>query len=327
MTPAFTITANGDDITHIINDRLKELVVSDEAGLKADALSIYIDDRDAAVALPTEGAQLRVAMGYRETGLIAMGTYISDEVTLNFPDASMAIRGQSANMTGMIKAPKTRNWDNMSVAAIVKQIASDHGLEPAVDSEKGSFIYKHLAQTNESDLHLLTRISKAQDAIAAIKDGRLIFSLRGAGFSISGEALPVREIRPHEIKSGNVTLTTRDKYKAVIARWNDKKTRKKRDVKVGGGEPIYSIRHIYPTQEEAQKGAQSKLDEFTRGTDKLSLYMEGDPSIVAETQLRLSGFRDGVNGQWSVKTAVHRLNSSGYSTDITAEKPTVQNEG
>jgi uncharacterized protein len=322
MTPAFQITADGTDITAQINDRLLEISVTDEAGMKADALDIRIDDRDGVVVLPRQGAKLSVSMGYKGASLAFMGTFISDEITLSSFPMTMAIRAQSADIAGPIKEPKTRNWDKITVQAILEKIAGEHGLKPAIDKAKGAFNYKHLAQTNESDLHLITRLAKEHDAIAAIKDGNLVFAAKGAGKSASGSALSVRNLVPGDITSWSVTLTNRDKYKSVSAFWQDKKKAKKQEVKAGSGEPIYSIRNVYPTKEEAEKGVKSKLDEFTRGSDKLSITMPGDPTLAAETPLMLSGFRDGVDGAWSAISVKHTQNGSSYVCQIEAEKPT-----
>lgn len=45
MRPAFTIRANGRDITAAIRDRLLSISVKDEAGLKSDSVTLRLDDR------------------------------------------------------------------------------------------------------------------------------------------------------------------------------------------------------------------------------------------------------------------------------------------
>ncbi len=58
-TPAFRITAAGEDVSGRIGDRLLSLSVTDEDGEKADRLEIEIDDRDGRVALPDMEAELQ----------------------------------------------------------------------------------------------------------------------------------------------------------------------------------------------------------------------------------------------------------------------------
>lgn len=74
MTPAWSISADGVDITSRFNDRLLELTVTDNEGLKSDSCEILVDDRDGQLAIPRKGAILAISMGYRETGLTFMGS-------------------------------------------------------------------------------------------------------------------------------------------------------------------------------------------------------------------------------------------------------------
>ena len=137
MKPVFQIIANGTDITPQINDRLLSLEITDEAGLRADAIDIKLDDRDGAIALPPKGATLNVSLGYGGSGLTYMGAYEVDEMDLAIVPQTMKITGKSADMGGTIKQPKTRNWDDITIKDIVTKIAGEHGLTAAVDQDKG----------------------------------------------------------------------------------------------------------------------------------------------------------------------------------------------
>jgi uncharacterized protein len=46
----------------------------------------------------------------------------------------------------------------------------------------------------------------------------------------------------------------------------------------------------------------------------------GDPKIQAEAPLTLEGFRERVSGHWVITRVEHVLDSSGFLTDIEAEK-------
>ena len=63
MKPAFKIYANSTDITENVRDRLMEMVVTDESGIKSDELRLTLDDRrqtnGAVAALPQIGTSLR----------------------------------------------------------------------------------------------------------------------------------------------------------------------------------------------------------------------------------------------------------------------------
>jgi len=77
MRPDFVIQAGSRDITAAIRDRLLELSITDEAGIKSDQLKLTLDDRrrenGAVASLPDMGTHLSVSLGYAETGLRNMG--------------------------------------------------------------------------------------------------------------------------------------------------------------------------------------------------------------------------------------------------------------
>jgi len=98
MTPKFRVLADSLDVTAKIADRLKRLVVSDEAGHNSDAVEIELDNRDGAIAIPRTGAELEVFMGYSETGLTRMGLFTAGDISLSGPPDTLTIQGHAANM-------------------------------------------------------------------------------------------------------------------------------------------------------------------------------------------------------------------------------------
>ena len=83
MQPQFRITADGNDITNLINDRLLLLRTTDKPGLESDEFELRIDARDGNVALPARGALLEVHLGYAGQPLSRLGRYTVDEVELS----------------------------------------------------------------------------------------------------------------------------------------------------------------------------------------------------------------------------------------------------
>lgn len=324
MTPDFKVIAAGVNITPQIKDRPLSLVVVDEAGFKSDTVEITLDDRDNALELPLPGAPMVVFMGYKGKGLMPMGIFTADEVVAKGPPDTIIVRGKAANLGGSIKEQKTRNWDDVTIEDIVTKIAGEHGLEPKVAEALKAFKYDHLIQTEESDLHLLTRIAKEHDALATVKGDALLFIGRGEGKTASGLIMPPRPIRKTGKIIYSMTLATRGNYQSVEATWHNKETGTKDKVVAGEGSPVKKLRHTYGTKAEAEKAAKAKLDEMKRGGDKLRVTMPGDPTLAAEGQVLALGFRVGVAGLWSTTQARHAIRGSGFITQIQAEKPKIE---
>ena len=322
MTPDFKIIAAGVNITELIRKRLLDLTITDEAGTKSDQVTITLDDRGNVIELPAPGATLLVYMGYKETGLVFMGIYTADEVVAKGPPDKVIIRGKAANLGGSYKSQRTRAWDNVTIETIVKTIAGAHGFQASISAAFRDTIYKHLDQTDESDMNLLGRIAKEHDAITTVKGSTLLFMGKGEGKTASGLQMPPRIIDKTGKLTWSMTLATRGNFQSVEATWHNQQTGTRDKVTAGEGEPIKRLRHVYPDQDEAQRAAKAKLDEFKRGNDTLTITMPGDPLIAAEGQIIARGFRVGVSGTWSIKSAQHRITGRGFSTEIQTEKPT-----
>lgn len=254
MTPEFRILADSQDITDRIKDRLLSLRVTDEAGIKSDTVEIKLDDRDALVVWPEHGAELEVSLGYQQSGLTRLGLYIVDEVEHSGPPNALTIRAKASDMRQSFKAPRTRVWDNVTLADMVTIIAGEHGLAPKISESLAAVNYTHLDQTEESDLHLLTRLARENSAVTKPVAGNLIFATRGESKSISGKDLPTTQIVASQVQRHQMTQADRGKYAAVLTHWHDLMNADRMPVKVGQGKPVYTLRHTYSDGDQAARG-------------------------------------------------------------------------
>ena len=322
MKPAFRVFADSVEITDTVRERLVSLSVTDEAGRRSDTLEIRIDDRDGVVELPRKGAKLEVSLGYRETGLARMGLFVVDEVELSGPPDALVIRGKAADMEASLKEHRTRPWDDVTLGDMVAAIATEHGLEPRVGEFLAPIDIPHLDQTEESDLHLLTRLARQYDAVAKPAGGHLLFVPRGEAKTAMGREIPAVAIHRSETAEHRVTLADRGKYQSVIAHWHDTATGARTPVRSGEGRPAFTLRHAYPDATAAMDAARAKLDVLGRGLGTLGLTLkQGNPLLAAETPLILSGFRRGVDGDWVATRVSHNLGDGGYETRVEVETP------
>lgn len=321
MTPDFKIMAAGANITPQIKDRLISLRISDEAGTKSDMLEVTLDDRDGRVEIPLPGAPILVMLGYSETGIMPMGLFTADEVTVSAPPAQIIIRAKAAHLGGSIKEQKTRSWDKKTIGEIVDTIAGEHKLTPKVAEPFKAIKYEHIDQTDESDIHFLSRIGRDHDALVSVKGGALLFMARGTGLTVSGLSMLPRPVWSKDAASWTMTFATRENWGSVTAQWHDTASAARKEVKAGDAQPTYKLRHIYSSEQEAQQAADAKLTETKRGNDTFEVVIPGDPLIAAGGRIVTLGFRPGVDGLWSVKSVAHELSTSGFITKISTERP------
>ncbi|CAE7405593.1 gpFI [Symbiodinium microadriaticum] len=312
---------------YLIADRLLSLSISDQAGLESDRCSLEIDNRDNAVILPPPGGVLDISLGYDwpDAGIAfhKMGRFTVDEFTLSGPPQTLSVNGQSVDMLGSARGQKTRYWDDVYLAAIVEEIAEDHGLTPRVDQAAREKFYPHLDQRRESDLNFLQRLGQEADLLVTVKEDHLIAISNSEGKTASGADLPGITLTPGDISRYSVTKQNRHVFKGVTTYWRDRNANETKSFTAGDeAGPILQVTGNQRDEKSAQDVAQAELKSRNRNTDGLSLQMPGLPQLVAETPLQLENFPEGVAGPWIAKSVDHKLSSSGFSTAVKEPKMT-----
>ena len=333
MIPDFRIVVDGHQVvTAAIRERLLGLRVSDEAGHRSDTVEIRLDNRGGLVKPPRRGAVLQVELGYSAGGELAglekdsvrvpMGRYTVDEVELSGPPDTLAIRAKAADMRATMKQRRSRSWRRVLLGDLIETIAAHYGLDPRVSEALAKIVLPHVDQTDESDLHLLTRLAEQYGAVAKPGNGRLVFAPRGAAMSAASGPLTVVRIVRGQAADYRVIIADRPGYRSVRAYWYDTAAGRRMEVTAGAGEPVYALRDNHAGEAAARSAAQARLDALERGTGDLSMTLKpGVPTISAESPLDLSGFLNHVNGRWIVTRVSHEINNSGYATRVEAERP------
>ena len=322
LKPCFSVIANETDVTSIISDLYEYISITDGTGYESDTCEIsLIDDPIRPIGLPKKGAELRISMGY-DLVMVDMGLFIVSEVSLSGPPEKMVIRGRavpqltSKNGITSLASQKTRSWPkDTSVSAVVTKIAREHGLDPFVSDAVAKIKLPHFDQSDESDLNFLLRIAKRYDVICKPAGGKLLFVKRG------DIDLPNLILAKEQVSDWEMTSSTSDSAGTVIAYWHDKKGAKRKEVKVGDGEPVKRLRHSYQDEKSAYAAAQASLDQSRRSEERLSLNLPGNPEISAEKPLTLINFREGIAGDWIIEQATHSIDKGvGFKTSLQAVK-------
>lgn len=321
MQIAYKITADGANITALIADRLLLAEITDEAGVKSDRLTLTLDDRDQRLEFPEAGAKIEVSLGYVGQALVRMGTYTVDEVEVSGPARELTIRATAADMTGAIKAPKERSWPGVTLGTLVRTIAADNKLQPAISADLAARQLGHVDQT-ESDMQLLQRICAEQGATCKVADGRLVVASHASGKAATGADITPAAILVGQCESWSAVVAGRNEYKAVRAYWQDVKKANRTGVTAGSGAPMLTLKNTYTNADEAKRAAESKLKSLQRGAVKISISgLIGDPLMSAERTVSLVGFRQGVDSDnWVVNSVAHRFGPDGYTCGVELEK-------
>lgn len=329
MRPDFRIEVNGIDKTRIFQDRLLSLEVVDNAGMEADTLMLRFDDRGYALPLPAFGEELKLWLGYigEDTELVYVGLFTVDESTVNLSPKTLSISAKSADMMESLKVPHTQSWHEVGLADIAGTIAQKHGLRLRIDERLQSVSYPHVDQSEESDLHFLTRLVRDVDAMVKVADAALIIVPNGTGKAASGQALPRKTLAYSELlPGGSVNQKGRSRFRGAQCQWRDVAKAATETVQVGSA-PFYEIREPAASEDLAYQKAVAKQRQLQRGEGSINVSIGGDTSYAAGMVIDLDdGFKpDLVGSEWFLLRVVHRYESgSGFVTSIEGEVPNQQ---
>lgn len=219
--PAYQIAVDGIDTTAAIQDRLISLTITDNRGFEADQVDIVLDDSDGKLELPPRGAAVRISIGWQDSGLVDKGSYTVDEISHSGSPDTLTIRARSADVCAGLSAQHERSWHYAMLRDIVQTIADENQLVPMISTQLAGQFVDHIDQSNESSANLLTRLARMFDAIAAVKNGCLLFIPAGAGISASGKPISGVVINRESGDSHHFSIADRETYTRVKASYYD----------------------------------------------------------------------------------------------------------
>ncbi|WP_234835468.1 phage late control D family protein [Sinorhizobium meliloti] len=321
-----------------LSDRILSVEITDEAEDKSDRVSIELDDRagfddGAVLGMPVVGSVLTIALGYVGGPVVTFGPYLIDELTVSSPPRLISVTGRAAAMSKSYRSPRTQSYHQKTLGTIMQEVAGRNGYSAAVDPGLSGVVIRHIDQHNESDMAFATRLASMHDAVARPVAGRLVVSRRGAGKSASGLSIASVGLTEGDCTNWTFNYSAREEAGeagglegsesgstggGVRAYWHDVRTGEKKEVTTGA-EPYQELRYPFHNEAEAKAAVDAKKNESDRGKAAFSWEMVGDPTVQAESPLILAGFRPYIPALWRIKSVMHRIDGSGFTTSGDAE--------
>lgn len=333
----FALSIDGKDFTDKARPRLISLTLTQKRGGEADQLDLVLDDGDGKLELPPKNKLITLKLGWTQgsdvrAGLIDKGRFTVDEVSWAGPPDQVTIRARSADLTGAFRNPREKGHKDTTLGAIAKKVAGDNGLEAKVAPELADIPVPILTQHHQSDMALLRRLGREHDALATVKDRRLILSPIGKGETTSGKPLPAITLTRASGDRYRYAEIDRSADAGVEARWHDQDSAERKTVKVGGGGDggnggggggtPQRLRKIYHSEADAMAAAKAQASRTKRQAAEFSMTLAlGDPALAPETAVTLEGFKPPADArQWIIEEVTHRLDGqTGLTTDLKLE--------
>ena len=194
LTPVAKLSINGKPFNTAALSRIISISLTDKSGFEADELTVSLSDHDGKLALPPKSAEITIALGYIETGVVDKGSYKITEVSWSGAPDTLHITAQSADTSDRFSEAKEKSWHKTSLKEIIESIAAANGYTPIIGKAYQDEKIDHIDQSNESDAAFLSRLAERYDAIATVKHGRLLFVSSGEATTAGGQPLPTIRI-------------------------------------------------------------------------------------------------------------------------------------
>lgn len=230
LTPVAKLSINGKPFNTDALSRIISISLTDKSGFEADELTVSLSDHDGKLALPPKSAEITIALGYIETGIVDKGSYKITEVSWSGAPDTLHITAQSADTSDRFSETKEKSWHKTSLKEIIESIAAANGYTPIIGKAYQDEKIDHIDQSNESDAAFLSRLAERYDAIATVKHGRLLFVSSGEATTASGQPLPTIRITRNSGDQYTFRYSNTESYNAVRAYYIDKQTGKKHEV-------------------------------------------------------------------------------------------------
>ncbi|MGI3086009.1 phage late control D family protein [Yersinia pseudotuberculosis] len=343
--PDYSISVDGIDKTGGIKKRLMSLTLTDNRGFEADQLDIEFDDADGKVELPRRGAKIAVSLGWKGAALIDKGTFTVDEIEHSGAPDKLTIRARSADFRETLNIRRDQSYHKTTIGGIIKTVAERNKLTPTLNKAMSDLAVDHIDQTNESDGNFITRLAKQYGAIAAVKNGNLLFIRQGQAKTASGKPIPMMTIIRSLGDGHQFSMADRGAYTGVVANWLNTRTTEKPVVKVkrkrkattaakpkepeekqgeyliGTDENVLILRTTYASKNNAQRAAKSNWERLQRGAAKFSIQLaKGRADLYPEVPVKVTGFKKQIDeADWTLVTVTHSVSDSGFTTALELE--------
>ncbi|WP_079218128.1 contractile injection system protein, VgrG/Pvc8 family [Herbaspirillum robiniae] len=322
--PAFRVVIEDKDITRPVSDRLSGITLRECRGDEADQLDIELDDSDGKLNLPPMGAKISFSLGWQGKPLVDKGAFVVSEVEHSGTPDKVTIRARSASMIDAFRQQRDRSFHDTTLGAVIDAIAAGNGLTSGISANLRAIEIKHLDQTHESDSALLRRLGKKYDAVATVKNDKLLFIPVNESRTASGKPLPVVKVVRALGDHHRYHTSESDAYSGVRAFWMDENYGRRRSVVAGQAGNSKRLRTTFANEQDARVAAVAEWQRIERGiaTFEMTLAL-GDPNVMPQSPVVVSGFKAQIDAtEWQSKTVTHSITGSGFTSRIEFETKT-----
>lgn len=316
------IDYNGAAVTTQLMGRHSEFTYTDPANGEADSLDIALDDRDRqwiTAWLPTGGDTITAAIhthNWEREGdhqSLRCGFFILDDFNFTGWPVTGTLSGVSVPADSSFReTERTKNWENVTIQEIGKEIAKRAGITLAWDVGGEPFIIKNVEQSKQTDCDFFAALCKTYGLATKVYAQKIVVYDREAYKAKD----PVAKITEREISAWSWHRSMAGTYTGGEFTYTDPSTEEEIKVSVGTGARILKKSGKADNKADAERKIKAEVNNANHSATTLSLSITGRTDIVASMCVTVVGLGR-FSGKYFVdKATSHVSGSGGYTMDL-----------
>lgn len=318
----WSVSVDGHDVSDVMNDFLEAIEISEKEKHSGDTASLVLDDTDGKCFLPAPGKRV----------VITLDHVLKFDGWTEEPEWDRA-RGGGArwhvhcvahDSRGKVKDPQHWYQDGGTLGDYLKRAAREAGLAGiTIDPVFAAIEQPWWGPVGRSFLHVGQALAEELGGIFKVRGDRAVLAARGSGESASGAALASVVF---DAAAGDIAHIRARPFKGAASRsksqasWFDReKGRHQRETEKidpikGGPDSAATARYMKADRIGAtfhNRGRGKKA-----GAEKGAVTIEGPLRVTVPigAPAEVRNTRPGVDGNWKVTAAHHRLTRGGGGT-------------
>lgn len=313
------------DITAFLSPYLLSASYTDKLQNESDELELRVEDaagRWRSSWYPDKGDDVSLKLGYAGSALMESGSFKVDEIELEGPPSVVTIRGLAAGLDSGARTRRSEAYEKQSLRDVAGKTAARLGL--TVTGTVPVLTFDRLTQNEETDLAFLRRVAATFGYVFSIRGSQLVFHDR----TLLDTAKPVLKLTPSDLTRYRFKDRSEGVYTAVEVAYYTPKGHKLvthtehvagSAAGLAGGAPKgETLKLVARCENKAQAVAMAKaaLRSSHAVRTKGSLWLQGEPRLVAGVNVELSGFGK-LSGLYQATTSKHEVSrGNGYTVEL-----------
>lgn len=253
--------------------------------------------------------------------VLPCGEFELDHISCSGPPNTVCIKGSSIPFSSQLRQTcKSKAWESYTLSGIANEIAGNGGMTCMYESDSDPY-YERVEQIDMSDIEFLSQL--CHDAGISLKaTNRILVLFDQRKYEQKPEVITIKRY-DHSYKTYQLDTSAADvQYASCRVSYVNPETGQCIEgiAKIDGytedpNNQQLELTAKVETADEAKELAEKNLRLHNKFCRQAKFLLPGNTDLVAGVTVALKGW-GGYDGRYIIKQAVHKLDSGGYTTQI-----------